>query len=763
MYKLSTMAKYFLLYVLLSVSSCLAQPGPRWPVKGDIDLSSGFGDFREGGRFHKGLDIRTGGKTGREVESPVDGYIWRVRMSYYGSGKALYIKGDDGRLYICYHLSQLAKAIDDAVVREQLKQHRYTIDLYFPKDSLRVKQGDFVAYSGRTGTGAPHLHFEIRTDDNKPINPLSHGYKLADKTPPVFERLGIQLTDDHSLLPDGQRDVFLPCSPGGARGQYSLDTVLHFNAPFGLSIDGYDLMRPDGMRRAIYRLSLYIDDSLFYRSTLDTLNFDNDEFSLLEFDLQEAAQKRDHVRRLYKPVGDTLPRSIAPANGDAVYGDNGFQSEGRHHALIVGEDALGNRARLSFDFLWSDPGKPLFAVDSIVQHSSDSARFFLSPTVDLSPYKIDSLGVIQNFGDEWRRRPFEKGEFTKLKDGKIEYDYHGSWRRAFLKIGIYHDSGSLIADAPFNGILNAAGKPSEMKYEMVDGGILLELDAGATYAPEARIEFFSGDSLLGTVYPQPFTMKLHRVFVSASKQYRHITRIGWVLSRNPRAPLKFKDVDIYLVGDEDVEIPVDEFMKLTIAGTDMFSPQFIEVSSNPVYESGDLHLNSRHYEILPEVFACRRPFKLQLKLPTSDVYNKSSGICWLDEDKNTWVWLDNVYSNDSLSAESTGGGSFAAVFDYDPPVINDLRPSDKSRILDRTPRIMFTISDNLSGVYDDQDIIIKLDGNWMIPEYDPETGGCFADVREPLSLGSHHLGIQVRDRAGNEAEQYLNFVVRKGR
>jgi len=39
------------------------------------------------GRFHVGLDLRTGGRVGARVYAPVDGYIWRVKMAYLGYGK----------------------------------------------------------------------------------------------------------------------------------------------------------------------------------------------------------------------------------------------------------------------------------------------------------------------------------------------------------------------------------------------------------------------------------------------------------------------------------------------------------------------------------------------------------------------------------------------------------------------------------------------------------------------------------------------------
>ena len=46
------------------------------------------------------------------------------------------------------------------------------------------------AFRGQTGVGAPHLHFEIRTANNEPLNPLGfEGLKVSDTQPPEFRRL----------------------------------------------------------------------------------------------------------------------------------------------------------------------------------------------------------------------------------------------------------------------------------------------------------------------------------------------------------------------------------------------------------------------------------------------------------------------------------------------------------------------------------------------------------------------------------------------
>ena len=141
------------LIVALNVTAADQKQRP-WPVKREIDLSSGFGDLRPN-RFHAGVDIRTGGQIGTKIYSPVNGYVWRIKMSYLGYGKGLYVIGDDGHIYVYGHLDNFSSKIDKIVKQAQLKSRRYYLDLTFEKTEIPIKQGEFIAFSGRTGSNAP--------------------------------------------------------------------------------------------------------------------------------------------------------------------------------------------------------------------------------------------------------------------------------------------------------------------------------------------------------------------------------------------------------------------------------------------------------------------------------------------------------------------------------------------------------------------------------------------------------------------------------
>jgi hypothetical protein len=59
----------------------------------------------------------------------------------------------------------------------------------------------------------------------------------------------------------------------------------------------------------------------------------------------------------------------------------------------------------------------------------------------------------------------------------------------------------------------------------------------------------------------------------------------------------------------------------------------------------------------------------------------------------------------------------------------------------------------------DQDILVTIDGKWMIAEYDPETNVLFTESTSPLSYGKHQLLISIKDRCGNRSEVKRNFFV----
>lgn len=756
MLKLSLIAPSLLLIVVLLVIPGLSM-ADDWPLKREVDLSSGFGDFRDG-HFHGGIDFRTGGKIGAEIVSPVDGYVWRVVMSYSGYGKGLYIMGDDGYLYVYGHLSQMAEKIDVPVKQAQIASKRYYQDIYFPKDSIRVTRGEFLAYTGQAGKGGPHLHFEKRTADNTPINPLTNGLKLDDKTRPTFTRLGIQLTDDHSLLSNGRRKLYVDASPSKGAGKFGIDTLLYLNRPFGLLVDGFDQMRSGGMKQTIYRLRLYIDDQLMYDTRFDSLSYETTDAVRLEYDYVEAADGRKRVRRLFKIKGNRFSGSSGRV-GSGLFGGKGGERVGRHTVRIVGDDNSGNRSVLRFDFLWGPP-EYIYNLDSVVTPEKRITEYYFTPVAGYKEFGIDSVEALRNVPGWWGHA--KEVSIIPLENGRImcriESDRTST---ALLALFVYCSNG-VIRDNIFNGMHEQQADRVFVTWEVVDDGLLVMLDNKNKKASYSRVELYRGDSLLGVEFPQYFDLSRHICFVPPRPEYELIDRIGAAMTRDTAHHVRtFSDsANIHRVGHRDRQVvAVDNRLELTFNRANLYEPRFVELKRNYSRHKAIMQLNSAHYQILPEAFVTREDFQISLKIPGRKVNRNPSGICWLDKKKDRWVWLDNEREGDVLNASSQGGGSFAAVFDYKAPLIRNLSVREGRKFTTPRPRITFLAIDSLSGIEDDRAISVKIDAKWQIVDFDPETERCEVQLFEPLAPGPHHLAIIIYDRAGNMTEQYLNFTV----
>ncbi|HBC47555.1 MAG TPA: hypothetical protein DCZ43_10950, partial [candidate division Zixibacteria bacterium] len=256
---------------IIATAAFAANSDYTWPIKLRPELTSRFCDYRAG-HFHGGLDIRTGGRIGVPIYAIADGYVFRVATSFRGYGKALYLKLKDDRIVVFGHLSGFIDAVDERVRAAQMKDKRYSQDLYFTSSEIPVKKGQLIAYSGESGTGAPHLHFEMRSPQNNPINPLESGYTMIDKIPPEFDYLAVRYYR-HGFNPGDPCEIeFLPVIKK-VNGYTITDTIISDDY-IALAIAGGD--RIDGGSGFFYGyfgLRMSVDDSLLFRMESDSLSY----------------------------------------------------------------------------------------------------------------------------------------------------------------------------------------------------------------------------------------------------------------------------------------------------------------------------------------------------------------------------------------------------------------------------------------------------------------------------------------------------------
>lgn len=179
----------------------LAPVFPSAPLDTPLVMTGMFGE-RRARHFHAGLDLSVGGVVGMPVRAPMDGRIERVRAQGVGYGRSLYLRTADDRLVVLGHLEAFAEPFASYLAAVQDSSGRYDQDLWPPKGRFAVKAGQVVAWAGRSGTGSPHLHIEVRRGDLA-LNPVRAGIPVRDLHAPQLRALTLEPLDASSWVERG--------------------------------------------------------------------------------------------------------------------------------------------------------------------------------------------------------------------------------------------------------------------------------------------------------------------------------------------------------------------------------------------------------------------------------------------------------------------------------------------------------------------------------------------------------------------------------
>lgn len=179
----------FLCSIYLSAQTPYPQDYFRSPLDIQLVLSGTFAELRSN-HFHSGLDIKTNGKQGLKVYAAAQGYVSRIKISRYGYGKALYITHPNGYTTVYAHLQKFSPEIEAYIKKQQYQRERFEIELFPKLNALKIESDALVAFSGNTGgSSGPHLHFEIRDKQERPMNPMLFGLDIKDTTAPELYEL----------------------------------------------------------------------------------------------------------------------------------------------------------------------------------------------------------------------------------------------------------------------------------------------------------------------------------------------------------------------------------------------------------------------------------------------------------------------------------------------------------------------------------------------------------------------------------------------
>lgn len=337
----SNTAKVLLLslaFLLLTLSSFAQSFDPTkveylWPTNADIYLSASFGETRFS-HFHAGIDVKTWGREGFEIYATRDGYLHRLGLSPFGYGNVIYLKHYDGSVSVYAHLRNFIEPLEQLADSIRMSDYSYRFNKVLDDAKFSFKKGDLIGYSGSSGSGPAHIHFELRTPTESPFNPMMTNIKIKDNVKPRFSRVSVEPLTRESTVQGRQGRVLR--RPSIKSGVFDFGTFKTYG-PFGIAVDISD--RADDVLNvyAVHSIKLFVDDSLYYETKADSFSYDQTRLVKIDRVYELLNTTRKGYQKLYVSDGNDLPFIRHGSNLKSLN-----LSKGKHAIKIITTDFSGN-------------------------------------------------------------------------------------------------------------------------------------------------------------------------------------------------------------------------------------------------------------------------------------------------------------------------------------------------------------------------------------------------------------------------------------
>ena len=352
-----------------------------WPTNASQQLSSTFAETRSS-HFHAGLDIRTWGVEGYRVFATRDGEIYRIGMSPFGYGNVIYMKHDDDTYSVYAHLNRFEPGLQAYADSIRLIDYSADLNLLLTDQTFKFRQGDTIGFTGSTGVGPPHLHFELRDANFKPFNPLLTNLSVRDDRPPVFRQLGIEHLDSNTLKANG----FTIYEASRRNQEYNFGEIV-VNGPVGLSVNVHDRANDTPNIYAVHSLTVVHEADTLFHERKDYFSYQHARQMFLDRSYPILAQTRRGFQRLYVVEGNQLSFYKIKKNRGVIDFDDGI-----YPLKIIASDIYGNSSTANLTLQVTGNQKREHEITYVPAYPEIPKRDTSTPSIFLSDISLVTSG-----------------------------------------------------------------------------------------------------------------------------------------------------------------------------------------------------------------------------------------------------------------------------------------------------------------------------------------------------------------------------------
>jgi len=731
-----------------------------YPLKRIYYIASTFGEHREN-HFHAGIDFTTRMQIGEPVYAVNDGAIFRIKYQYRGYGKVLYIKHKNDIISVYAHLDRFENDIlklEDILRSYQEKEGKKYVDIYFDDGAIPVKKGQLIAYSGETGEGLPHLHFELRKGEDTPINPFDSFYHEAkDKTPPKIQGF-ILCPDDIDSYINGVKSCQI-ITLRKKNNIYRSDSEPTVEGKFKLYVSAFDRAE-----------SIYWREPLLFKFSIDGNTTFIVKNSFFSFDENKFFGFL-HDQGMHGYEYFNIPIEICNPNAEKLSMVKLFNKklcnlnmpEGKHTLKLVAEDANKNISIAELNINVKKAKKINFAElmeneEICIQILHDkSFQNFSKDSVKIQYWDFIN-NIFKDYNGEIENAKCGLKIKTPLFDSKnyyirISYYDKGQWSPWYIKYQIddintikkalsINESNKLeewntIYGKNFISLSNNFSKDMpvmlqgkcyhnrgesnlNIRYNL-DGSTIANIN---TDIDSKIIRCFLKEELTGTKWEYSWFINFAKAYTSNSLQWDDVSMI----------------------------IPAGSILEDTNIWLEEFEP--------------------RNAELLPIIGKIKQfhprglyfPNRALIKVPVPNnitSFEKLSLYRWHRKENKWKVIISHFDKSDrSINGYIHYLDRIALILDNAKPIFYPLVPYPRQIFKTSPTKFIIRAYEKGMGINEDS-ISVYLDSEKIESEYDPDRDIIQIKLRQPLTSGNHTLKIEAKDYANNQADPLsIDFIIK---
>ena len=678
------------------------------------------------------MDVRTFGEIGSNLYAIESGTIHRIKISPNNYGKAVYLKLNDGNIILYSHLNKFNEEIESLIKKLHNEYQSSFFDHFLNSEQkIIINKGDIIGYTGDTGSlTGPHLHFEIRNENDEPLNPLEF-YKLPDSTSPIVNSIIFIPLNENAWI-DGIQDYKNIEFEKINTNKYVIQDTISVIGEFGIAVETFDKIDNLSFKYGVYKIEVLLNNILIYKVEFDNYNFSEDYliYTVIDYDLLQNGQIS---HRLFKQNNSDLS-FIKSINNGRIIVDN------KMHNLVINISDINNNITQIQGVLTGD----LINSTNIIAEKKENK---IQLTIDENNKNKVFLNVTSKYNDientkaKIKQISNNKFEITKYDNNLDIIEFYTKnnngikSRNSFLstyKVDPYKINGEIII-------------------KHIDSGIIIEFHEEEHTGENPNLEIISSDN---TTHNYSLYRKEKNVLSSQIININDIKRISIIYNTQPEIVYS-KDVFTALPSKNKNNINFNGY-NLNLSSDSFYNNTLIICSEEKEYKLNKKFTEiSKPIKIEPSNIPFKKEIKIEYNIPNCD----NCALYKYSYEDEKWNYLNTNNNLEVLNTKITSGGTFCILSETEQPIIKNLKPRFNTRYKQKDfKKITFNIDDRLSGI-NPYSIDIKLDGKKIFYDYIKYRNLVSADLEILLSKGNHTIEITVNDKANNTINLQGDFII----